>query len=103
MSRDEAALKTSAQADTDTVSTATPAPRDPAGRQPRVINNPNDVANLVMNQLNHVNAKKDELTIAIKGLMDTTSQLVRAYGEHVKTIQQLQQRVKALEEGRTEK
>lgn len=67
-------------------------------RQPRAISNPNDVAALVMAQLNNVNGKKDELTIAIKGLMDTTSQLVRAYGEHVKTIAQLQQRVKALEE-----
>ncbi len=41
--------------------------------------------------------KRDELTIAVKGLADTTRQLVRAYGEHVKTIQELKKRVDELE------
>lgn len=68
------------------------------GKQPRVISAPNDVANLVLMQVDAVNAKKDELTIAIKGLADTTKQLVRAYAEHAKTIQRLQQRVRTLEE-----
>jgi Ca2+-binding RTX toxin-like protein len=40
--------------------------------QQRVISNPNDVAGLVLAQLNYVNNKKDELTIAIKGLAVTT-------------------------------
>jgi len=66
-------------------------------RPQRVISNPNDVASLVLAQLNHVNNKKDELTIAIKGLADTTQQLVRAYADHTRTIQMLAERVKALE------
>ena len=66
-------------------------------RQQRVISNPNDVAGLVFARLNHVNNKKDELTIAIKGLADTTQQLVHAYVDHTRTIQQLAERVKALE------
>jgi glycerol-3-phosphate dehydrogenase len=84
---------------TDTKTTATTtentAPRN--GAKPRVITSPNDVAGLVLAQLNHVNGKKDELTIAIKGLADTTQQLVRAYAEHTRTIQQLGERVKTLE------
>ena len=67
-------------------------------RQQRVISNPNDVAGLVLAQLNHVNNKKDELTIAIKGLADTTQQLVRVYADHTRTIQKLMERVKVLEE-----
>lgn len=66
-------------------------------RQQRVISNPNDVAGLVLAQLNHVNNKKDELTIAIKSLADTTQQLVRVYADHTRTIQKLAERVKALE------
>ncbi len=67
-------------------------------RQPRVITNPNDVAAVVMMQVDAVNTKKDELTIAIKGLADTAKQLVRAYAEHTRAIEKLQARVKALEE-----
>ncbi len=63
----------------------------------RVISNPNDVATLVLVQLDNVSNKRDELTIAVKGLADTTRQLVRAYGEHVKTIQELKKRVDELE------
>ena len=51
-----------------------------------------------MPEVDAVNAKKDELTIAIKGLADLTKQLVRAYGEHTKTIQRLQERIRVLEE-----
>lgn len=68
------------------------------GTNPRVVSNPGDVAGLVMMQVDAVNAKKDELTIAIKGLTDTTKQLVRAYAEHTKAIAKLQQQTKALEE-----
>jgi glycerol-3-phosphate dehydrogenase len=67
-------------------------------RQQRVISTPNDVAGLVMMQIDAVSAKKDELTIAIKGLTDTSKQLVRAYAEHAKAIQKLQQRISQLEE-----
>jgi len=67
----------------------------------RVISNPGDVAGLVMMQVDAVNAKKDDLTIAIKGLTDTTKQLVRAYAEHAKAIQKLQERIKVLEEKQT--
>ena len=67
-------------------------------RQQRVISTPNDVAGLVLMQIDAVSAKKDELTIAIKGLTDTSKQLVRAYAEHAKAIQKLQQRIKQLEE-----
>lgn len=64
----------------------------------RVISRPGDVAGLVMMQVDAVNAKKDELTIAIKGLTDTTKQLVRAYAEHAQAIVKLQERIKTLEE-----
>ncbi len=67
-------------------------------RQQRVISTPNDVAGLVMMQIDAVSAKKDELTIAIKGLTDTSKQLVRAYAEHAKAIQKLQRRISQLEE-----
>lgn len=64
----------------------------------RVISHPGDVAGLVMMQIDAVNAKKDELTIAIKGLTDTSKQLVRAYAQHAQAIVKLQKRVKELEE-----
>lgn len=64
----------------------------------RVISHPGDVAGLVMMQVDNVNAKKDELTIAIKGLTDTAKQLVRAYAEHAKAITKLQERIRVLEE-----
>ncbi len=73
-------------------------PKPGAQGQPRVISNPNDVASLVLMQIDAVNAKKDDLTIAIKGLGDLTKQLVRAYAENMKAIQALQERVKELEE-----
>lgn len=62
-----------------------------------VITHPADVAALVMSQMNNVNNKKDELTIAIKTLTDTTSQLVNAYANNMKIIQELSRRVKDLE------
>ena len=76
----------------------TPGKQRPANaRQPRVISNPNDVASLVLMQVDAVNAKKDELTIAIKGLADLAKQLVRAYAQNIQAIQKLQMRVQALE------
>ncbi len=67
------------------------------GKQPRVISNPNDVAGLVMMQIDAVNSKKDDLTIAIKGLADTAKQLVRAYAQQQAAIEKLGKRVKELE------
>jgi hypothetical protein len=64
---------------------------------PRVVSRPEDVAGLVFMQIDQVNARKDELTIAIKGLSDLTRQLVKAYGEHTNAIQRLQQRVRDME------
>ena len=64
----------------------------------RVISNPEDVAKLVMMQIDAINARKDDLTIAIKGLTDTTRQLVRAYAQQAGTIRAVQRKVKELEE-----
>lgn len=71
--------------------------RPSSAKQPRVISNPNDVASLVLMQVDAVNAKKDELTIAIKGLADIAKQLVRAYAANAQAIKKLQMRVQALE------
>ena len=65
-------------------------------QQPRVVSRPEDVAGLVLMQIDLVNARKDDLTIAIKGLSDLTRQLVRAYGENMQTIEQLQSKVKKI-------
>lgn len=63
----------------------------------RVVSDPQDVAKLVLLQVDAINAKKDDLTIAIKGLADLTKQLVRAYAGQAQAIKQLQERVKELE------
>jgi hypothetical protein len=68
-----------------------------SGKQPRVITHPGDVAGLVMMQIDAVNTKKDELTIATKALADTTKQLVRAYAQQAAAIAKLQKRVEDLE------
>ncbi|MBI3898346.1 MAG: hypothetical protein HY308_08615 [Gammaproteobacteria bacterium] len=73
-----------------------------SGKQPRVISHPNDVASVVMMQIDAVNTKKDELTIAAKGLADTAKQLVRAYAQQAAVIQKLQHKLAELE-GKAEK
>ena len=74
-------------------------PQPAANRQqPNVVSDPREVAMAIMARMNLVNAKKDELTIAIKGLSDLTQQLAQAYAGQVQIIQQLANRVKALEE-----
>jgi hypothetical protein len=90
-----------ASADNKSGPRATPPPGVAAARtaglqQPRVVSRPEDVAGLVLMQIDLVNARKDDLTIAIKGLSDLTRQLVRAYGENTQTIQQLQSKVKKM-------
>ena len=68
-----------------------------AQQKQRVVSDPSDVASLVLMQIDAVNSKKDDLTLAIKGLSDLTKQLVRAYAENAKAIQALQEKVKELE------
>ena len=63
----------------------------------RGVSNPNDVASLILMQVDAVNTKKDDLTIAIKGLTDLTKQLTRAYAEHTNTIQKLAEKIQELE------
>jgi hypothetical protein len=86
--------------DQRTGSRATPPPgaaaQAAAPQQPRVVSRPEDVAGLVLMQIDLVNARKDDLTIAIKGLSDLTRQLVRAYGENMQTIGELQSKVKKM-------
>ena len=52
---------------------------------------------MVMARIGMVNTKKDELTIAIKGLSDVAQQLARAYAEQRLLIDGLARRVKTLE------
>src|SRR5262249_58153372 len=71
---------------------ATPAAPRP---QPQAISDPRQIATVVMARMNLINTKKDELTIAIKGLTDLTQQLVQAYAgqmrseEHTSELQSL--------------
>ncbi|MDD2701208.1 MAG: hypothetical protein PHH36_08205 [Sideroxydans sp.] len=63
----------------------------------RIISDPKDVAQLVMMRIDHVNTKKDELTIAVKGLADTAKQLVSTYAKQQAQIAILVKRVEELE------
>lgn len=63
----------------------------------RVISDPNQVAQLVMMRIDHVNSKKDELTIAVKALADTAKQLVGVYAKQQAQISKLAKRVVELE------
>ena len=65
--------------------------------KPRVVSDPQDVVNLVLMQIDAMKTKKDDLTIAIKGLSDLTKQLVRANAGQAQAIKKLQERVKELE------
>lgn len=67
-------------------------------QKPRVISNPDDVAHLVLMQIDAVNSKKDELTLALKGLTDLSKQLVRVYGENTKTIVALKKKIAEFKE-----
>lgn len=82
---------------TKTTSDAAAADRPASQGERRTVTDPRDVATLVMSRMSVVNAKKDELTIAIKGLSDVTQQLAHAYAEQMKVIEKLVKRVKALE------
>ena len=69
-----------------------------AGQPQRTISNPEDVAKLVMMQIDAVGGKKDELTIALKQLTDTMRQLVRAFAQQAAVIQGMAKNIKELEE-----
>ena len=66
--------------------------------QPQTISDPRQIAAVVMARMNLINTKKDELTIAMKGLTDLTQQLVQAYAGQMQVIEQLAARLKAVEE-----
>src|SRR3954469_5660862 len=63
----------------------------------RAITDPREVTGVVMARMNLVTAKKDELSMAINGLVDMTQQLTRVYSEQLLAIEQLRRRVRALE------
>ena len=76
-------------------------PAKPNGQtRNRVISNPNEVAQLVMMRIDHVNSKKDELTIAVKALADTAKQLVSVYANQQTQIAKLAKRVEELEKAK---
>jgi hypothetical protein len=66
--------------------------------QPQTISDPRQIAAVVMARMNLINTKKDELTIAMKGLTDLTQQLVQAYAGQMQVIEQLAARLKTVEE-----
>ena len=74
--------------------------QQPPKGQPRVVSNPNDVASLVMMQIDAINGKKDELTIAVKSLADTAKQLVSVYAKQQAQIAKLVKRVEELEKAK---
>ncbi len=69
----------------------------PQAKPGRVISDPKDVAQLVMMRIDHVNSKKDELTIAVKGLADTAKQLVSVYARQQAQMEKLAKKVAELE------
>jgi len=75
-----------------------PAGDAPVAPQPQTISDPRQIAAVVMARMNLINTKKDELTIAMKGLTDLTQQLVQAYAAQMQVIEQLATRLKAVEE-----
>jgi len=66
----------------------------------RVISDPNQVAQLVMMRIDHVNSRKDELTIAVKALADTARQLVSVYAKQQGQLAKLAKRVEELEKAK---
>jgi len=68
-----------------------------AAKPGRAISDPREVAQLVMLRIDHVNAQKDELTIAVKALADTAKQLVSVYANQQGQISKLAKRLEELE------
>lgn len=67
----------------------------------RIISDPNEVAQLVIMRIDHVNAKKDELTIAVKALADTTKRLVNMYAKQQGQINMLAKKVEEFEKAKS--
>ena len=83
---------------THPVDAAQPATAPNDQKPMRAVTDPREVAAVVMQRMQQVNVKRDELGLAINGLVDITKQLTRTYGEQLIAIEQLRRRVKALEE-----
>jgi predicted nucleic acid-binding Zn-ribbon protein len=81
---------------TSTIQAAEPRTATPKPAQ-RAISDPREVAAVVMGRMNQVKSRKEELNIAIDGLVEITQQLTRAYGAQLVAVEQLRRRVKALE------
>lgn len=69
------------------------------GPASRAVTHPREVAAVVMARMNQVIARKDELGIAVHGLMQVMQQLARIHDEQLLAIEQLRRRVKDLENG----
>lgn len=65
---------------------------------PRVISDPNEVATIVLMQIDAVNDRQHDLTTAIKGLTDLTKQLMRSYGDLTATVRAQQAKLKEMGE-----
>jgi hypothetical protein len=63
----------------------------------RPVTDPREVASVVMGRMQLVKAKRDELSLAIDGLVDITNQLTRVYAQQLMAIEVLRRRVKELE------
>lgn len=70
----------------------------PTSGASRVISDPNEVATIVLMQIDAVNDRKNDLTIALKGLTDLTKQLMRSYGDLTATVRAQQAKLKEMEE-----
>lgn len=84
-----------------TSNTTKPSKTNGQAKSNRVISDPKDVAQLVMMRIDHVNSKKDELTIAVKSLADTAKQLVSVYAKQQAQIAKLAKKVEELEKATT--
>ena len=69
-------------------------------RPQRVISDPKDVAQLVLVQIDNINAKKDDLTIAVKTLADTAKQLVRVYAQQQAQLAKMAKQIEELEQAK---
>ncbi|MDO8954660.1 MAG: hypothetical protein Q7V63_07415 [Gammaproteobacteria bacterium] len=81
--------------------TAKPAKPNGQAKPGLVISDPKEVAQLVMMRIDHVNSKKDELTIAVKALADTAKQLVSVYAKQQAQIEKLAKKVEELEKAKS--
>ena len=101
MSKTTPAENPATQASTQPPKNKTNGPTKPNGHTSnRVISDPKEVAQLVMMRIDHVNSKKDELTIAVKALADTAKQLVSVYANQQAQIAKLAKRVEELEKAK---